>query len=127
MHKWKNFTLSRQVICLQWQRVKAVLVWNEEKINFQSRNHDFFRSAKGIQVSLKDKFKTDANSFSCRISLQGSRGMFFAPMGRNTTATIASNWPDPSFQGNWLPTEQTITGNGFQASWSIGSLGPEPT
>jgi inner membrane protein len=102
---------------------RAILVWNNEKIEFQPKSAEFMGAGKGIQVLLKDKLDSDSFAFSCPLSLQGSRGLFFAPMGRNTTATLESNWPDPSFQGNWLPIEQTIDKNGFRASWQVASLG----
>lgn len=102
---------------------RAILVWNNDKIDFQPKSTEFMATSKGIQVVLKDKLDSDSFSFSCSLSLQGSHGLFFAPMGRNTTATMESNWPSPSFQGNWLPTEQTIDNNGFRAVWQVASLG----
>lgn len=102
---------------------RATLVWNDEELEFQPKSHDFLANGKGIQVMLQDKLDSEAGKFSCALSLQGSGGVFFAPMGRNTSARIESNWPDPSFQGNWLPNDQTVDDRGFQATWHIASLG----
>ena len=102
---------------------RATLVWNDEELEFQPKNHEFMGNSKGIQVMLQDKLDTDTGQFSCSLSLQGSSGLFFAPMGKNTAASIESNWPDPSFQGNWLPNEQSVDDHGFQAKWHIASLG----
>ena len=68
---------------------------------------------------------TTAEEFTCTstLSLQGSGGLFFAPMGENTSVAVESNWPDPSFQGEWLPVEQSVTAEGFRASWQVSSLG----
>src|SRR4029453_3854414 len=57
------------------------------------------------------------------LQLNGSLGAFFAPLGRQTTVSLRSNWKDPSFQGNWLPTERTVRDDGFEAKWAIPSLG----
>ena len=99
------------------------LVWNNEKIEFEPKSGEFMTASKGIQVMLKDQLTAESFTFSCPLALQGSRGLFFAPMGRTTSATIEANWPDPSFQGNWLPVEQTIDNSGFRANWQITSLG----
>ena len=45
------------------------------------------------------------------------------PFGRETSVSLRSNWPHPSFQGNWLPAKRAVTDHGFEASWSIPFLG----
>jgi len=57
------------------------------------------------------------------LDLNGSTGAFFTPLGEQTEVSVRSNWEDPSFQGNWLPTDRSVTGDGFEARWSIPSLG----
>jgi inner membrane protein len=47
----------------------------------------------------------------------------FVPLGRRTTASVASPWPSPSFSGRYLPAEQTVDKDGFSAKWTISSLG----
>lgn len=103
---------------------QAAVEWNGEKLEFQPGTWDFLGKGKRIQVMLKNRLTAaEEFNFSSRLSLQGSGGLFFAPMGENTTAAIESNWPDPSFQGEWLPVEQSETENGFRASWQVSSLG----
>lgn len=120
---WERATLTVLIADPRTITNQAALLWNEEKIDFQTGSRDILGAGKGIEVSLKDKLEADSFTFSCQLSLQGSRGLFFAPMGRNTTATIVSNWPDPSFQGDWLPIEHTIDNTSFRANWQIASLG----
>ena len=36
-----------------------------------------------------------------------------------TTATIAGDWPHPSYGGGFLPAEQSAPDGGFSASWSV--------
>ena len=36
-----------------------------------------------------------------------------------TTATIAGDWPHPSYGGGFLPAEQSTPEGGFSASWSV--------
>ncbi len=120
---WDKATLTILISDPRAITPQATLVWNGKNIEFEPRNSEFFKPGSGIEVPLKNNLSADSFAFSCKLSLQGSRGLFFAPMGRSTTAAIQSNWPDPSFQGNWLPSEQVIEKDGFTAAWRIGSLG----
>jgi inner membrane protein len=49
--------------------------------------------------------------------------LFIAPLGRDTTVDLKSNWNSPSFQGAWLPSQRTVNVNGFEAAWTIPYLG----
>ena len=103
---------------------QSAVEWNGEKLEFQPGTWEFLGKGKRIQVMLKNRLtEAEEFNFSSHLTLQGSGGLFFAPMGENTTAAIESNWPDPSFQGEWLPVEQSVTENGFRASWQVSSLG----
>jgi len=60
----------------------------------------------------------------CSLSLiiRGSQGISFTPVGENTTIAVKSAWPSPSFQGNLLPVEHSISKQGFFAKWAISNL-----
>jgi inner membrane protein len=58
-----------------------------------------------------------------RVSFAGSGRICIVPLGRRTTANIASSWPSPSFSGRYLPTEQSVDKDGFSAKWAVSSLG----
>jgi inner membrane protein len=61
-------------------------------------------------------------SFAMTLHLAGSDSLQFYPFGKITTVHLTSAWPDPSFKGNFLPTERTVSRQGFDASWKILSL-----
>jgi inner membrane protein len=54
-----------------------------------------------------------------RFDLRGSRELSFAPLGRRTTASMSSGWSSPSFFGAFLPSERSVTHDGFTASWVV--------
>jgi inner membrane protein len=62
-------------------------------------------------------------TFAFPLALNGSEGLRLAPFGRNTVVELESSFPSPSFQGTWLPTERSVTDDGFRARWSIPFLG----
>lgn len=59
--------------------------------------------------------------FSFDLKINGSESLKFLPIGKETDATMKSNWHSPSFDGNFLPedTNKEISKDGFTASWRI--------
>ena len=59
--------------------------------------------------------------FSFDLTINGSESLKFIPIGKETTASMTSNWHSPSFDGNYLPIDDTkeITADGFKASWQV--------
>lgn len=73
-------------------------------------------------LALSDKAAGARQDFSLTLSIRGSGGIAFTPVGEKTAITVAGAWPDPSFQGNLLPVERKITDKGFSARWNISNL-----
>lgn len=61
-------------------------------------------------------------SFQIDTELKGSEFLRIIPVGKTTYMTLKSKWPDPSFGGEFLPHERTITEEGFEAKWKILNL-----
>lgn len=57
--------------------------------------------------------------FSLDLSLKGSEGLRLVPVGKTTTAALASAWPAPSFSGSFLPAERAVAEDGFTADWKV--------
>jgi len=102
---------------------QAALSWNGADVPFAPGLGDFGGAGSGIHVPLKGRMAGPAYDFSFLLRLNGSMGAYFAPLGRGTTVTLASNWSSPSFQGNWLPTDRKVRPDGFDAKWIVPSLG----
>lgn len=64
----------------------------------------------------------DAARFRLELELNGSAQLRVAPLGRTTSASIHGDWPEPSFQGAWLPAERRVDRAGFEARWRIPHL-----
>lgn len=65
-----------------------------------------------------------AGAFDATIGFQlnGAGTLQFAPLARQTDVRLTSDWPDPSFQGAFLPSEHDVTTDGFSAHWSVPHL-----
>ncbi len=57
------------------------------------------------------------------LTLNGSGGISFAPVGAQNKVKLSSPWPDPSFRGAFLPSERKVTHEGFEAAWNVTHYG----
>ena len=62
-----------------------------------------------------------AVDFNFDITYNGSRQIKIVPIGKTTETRMTSNWPSPSFTGNFLPGDATkkISKDGFEADWKV--------
>ncbi len=57
--------------------------------------------------------------FRMTIDLNGSEQFQVVPVGKVTDLNVASQWADPSFVGNFLPSRRNITTTNFTADWRV--------
>ena len=58
-------------------------------------------------------------SVTSSLRFSGAQRIGFLSYGKATRLTAQGDWPNPSFDGGFLPVRRTVTGNGFSADWSI--------
>jgi len=56
------------------------------------------------------------------MSIKGSGDLQFTPWGETTNVKMSSSWPHPSFNGDALPDQHTISDEGFSANWTVPHL-----
>ena len=101
----------------------AQVRWGETAIAFEPGTGQRRAERSGIHAPLTGHMDGASFAFSTQLDLNGSVFLHFAPLGRNTQVRLAGDWPDPSFQGNWLPVEREVNDAGFSARWNIPYLG----
>lgn len=55
--------------------------------------------------------------YSIELNLQGTSDFHVTPVGRDSVVKLVSNWPHPSFVGEYLPTTREVRDTGFEATW----------
>lgn len=60
--------------------------------------------------------------FRLQLALVGQERLSVVPLADETTAHLASDWPHPSFGGEFLATRRSVGASGFEASWAVSSL-----
>ncbi len=100
---------------------EIILNWNDEKLKVKpgSTLSDLIYSGVTIDLpDLSDNLQNKVN-FDFALNLQGSQSMSFVPLGNTTEVNLTSNWPSPSFDGNFLPDSREVSASGFIANWKI--------
>jgi len=70
-----------------------------------------------VQVKRPDLSQKSILHFKLNLVLQGTEALGIVPIGRDSQVDLASDWPHPSFIGDYLPAKREIDATGFTASW----------
>lgn len=129
--------LSLEPAAIAWERAHLVagisdtraiqqetsVSWGGQPVQFVPGIGGYPGEHAGIHAVVGFADGAESVDFSFPLSLNGSQGVYFTPSGQNTMVRLDSNYPHPSFQGNWLPSKRVVTDQGFEAGWSIPFLG----
>lgn len=120
---WERAHLAIGISDARAIQQETVVAWNEKRVAFLPGTGGFRDGGTGIHAVVGASAASQRFAFAFPLALNGSLGAYFTPFGQSTLVEIESNYAHPSFQGNWLPSERTVKGDGFQARWSIPFLG----
>ncbi|MBN2486987.1 MAG: cell envelope integrity protein CreD [Bacteroidales bacterium] len=128
----------------EWPENHHSILWNEAKLvigisdlkgitrtinmNWNGSNKKF--APGNAKCTL---FKTGVNTtinitpdgeyqFSVSFSLNGSNAIFINPVANESEISLSADWNNPSFDGNFLPADKTITDSGFIANWATNDM-----
>jgi inner membrane protein len=102
---------------------ETAVSWNDTRVSFLPGTGAFTDAGTGIHAVVGVPGTTQRFKFSFPLALNGSLGVYLTPFGRSTVVELRADYGHPSFQGNWLPAERSVTASAFQARWSIPFLG----
>ena len=100
---------------------QILLDWNGTKLEVEPGSRISKVIPSGVTIDLPDLSANINKSlaFKMDIHFQGSQNLSFIPLGKTTKVNINSDWPDPSFNGFFLPDDREVSDSGFSASWNI--------
>lgn len=118
--QWDKASLSLAISDLRGISKTVTLKWGEQAIPFMPGMDKKIIGTNGISLQLPDTAITEKKMpFSFTLNLKGSSSLSFAPLGEETKVKLRSNWNDPGFQGRFLPTNRSVTPEGFEADWTV--------
>lgn len=74
----------------------------------------------GISSLVGDPRKI--SQYKLTLGANGAHTLHASAVGRTSTVTFNSDWPDPSFTGSFLPNGSNISDDGFTATWEVPHL-----
>ncbi|MDR1657439.1 MAG: cell envelope integrity protein CreD [Deltaproteobacteria bacterium] len=132
----KRLSIEETLTSINWAQAKVVVGLSDTtalttvgKLNLGGGEYKFdpgIGSLKGLPqgfsaaVDLSQSFGT--TEFSFDLGFNGSASLRIAAIADDTTISLRSNWPHPSFVGNGLPASRQISSDGFTADWRIPAM-----
>ncbi|WP_167608436.1 cell envelope integrity protein CreD [Maribellus sediminis] len=117
---WEKARVLVAISDLRGINDKITLKWNDSTYAFIPGMDDHQVGSNGISLPLSNlsaqSFPAD---FSFKLQLKGSESLNFAPLGETTEVMLQSSWNDPGFTGSFLPTDHSISNDGFTANWKV--------
>jgi inner membrane protein len=81
------------------------------------------RYGSGLHVPVKAPAEGETIAFSLELPIHGSERVEIAPLGIRNDVNLRSSWPNPSFNGAFLPATRTVSDAGFTSTWSVSYYG----
>lgn len=127
------------------------IVWDKAVLLIQTSNIKGIRSSMDITINnqtlgmtpkydtsylrtIQSEFIKDFNvtsetptAFKFEVKINGSERLMFIPIGKETKASMVSNWHSPSHTGKYLPMDgsREQSKNGFKAAWEVYQINRE--
>lgn len=118
---WQDASVLLGITDLKGIQETVNLKWNDA--NFQFNPGLEHNGLLNSGLSVKAPVNTAPEYvFNLNLSLNGTRELSFIPIGKETKIKLASNWPNPSFSGSFLPENYDLRDSGFSANWQVLNL-----
>lgn len=117
--KWEDAFVLLGVPHLQGIRNKVIFNVNGKDFDVQPgvKTNNLVESGLTVNIPI-DPSVTDLD-FKFDLTLGGSEGLYFTPVGKENKIHLSSPWNTVSFSGDFLPGEKDINESGFDAQWAV--------
>ncbi|OGF28190.1 hypothetical protein A2242_01125 [Candidatus Falkowbacteria bacterium RIFOXYA2_FULL_47_9] len=118
---WSDAIVSVGIPDMKGIKDNITLHWDAADYALQPgiATRDVVASGVSANIPLNSGGAKEKYTFSFQLALNGSKTLQFAPLGAQTNVHLASPWPDPSFNGAFLPDSREVNESGFSADWKV--------
>ena len=116
---WNDAQILLGITDMRGIRENVTLNWNNEQLSFNPGLPTSDVIGSGISTPITNLETGGVYNFSLSLDLNGSKNLFFYPLGEQTLVDITSAWTEPSFTGAFLPRDHKINESGFVANWQV--------
>ncbi|MDH5669909.1 MAG: cell envelope integrity protein CreD [Nitrospira sp.] len=115
--EWKPAYLVIGVHDIRGIKTHPRLTWQNQQKPFEPGTNDSV-TKNGVHANIGIiSPQAQTFDFAFDLLLQGMERLEILPIGKDTTVTMQSSWPHPSFIGRHLPERRRVTEQGFDAAW----------
>lgn len=105
------------------QGVKNKIVFNlngsPQEILANVGDNDLIRSGVMVKMPLSSADMVKSYNFDFDLVLNGTDGLHFLPIGKQTSVHLKSTWKSVAYTGDYVPTEKSDIKDGIDAQWDI--------
>ncbi len=116
---WDDATVSFGLSDMKGLKEPLTFTWNGANVEAGPGAPTTDQSATAMSIPVKLAPGDDGYQFATALNLNGSHDLSFSPVGAVTEVHLTSDWTNPSFSGDFLPTDREIDKSGFKADWKV--------
>ena len=116
---WDQAKLSLGITGMSGIRSSINLSWSGNEIRLEPGTANSEILTSGVSKAVPIGAAAGEHAFSLTLKLKGHEFLKFEPLGKETKVNLESDWPSPSFEGQFLPDQREVTPQGFRASWTV--------
>lgn len=114
---WDKVQLNLKISDFRSLQTNLDWSYNEEKLEFSPGANTGL--VDGVFAIIDWDESQREWQFESELNFNGSAGIFFYPLGKETKVELSSDWKSPSFTGEFLPDERKVDEKGFMAKWKV--------
>lgn len=117
--RWTDAKICYSLSDFKGIEERMIVKFNDEEIELSPGlpQMDIAETGLSAPINLTRESIGTKVSFDASLKIKGSEKLHFIPLAGNSSFTLHSKWPSPSFDGNNLPSDRNISENGFDAKW----------
>lgn len=118
---WKDAFFLIGIPYLQGIKNKVIFNINgvSQEILASVTGNDLIDSGLTVKIPLDKYEEKEAFKFDFDLVLNGSDGLYFIPIGKQTDIHMESTYNLVTFDGDFLPNNRQVGQEGFDAAWNI--------
>ncbi len=119
---WDEVELNFGISDLRGIASKMSVQINQQTFDVEAGTQISHLISSGVHVAVPNLSEKSSLDFITDFTLKGSSYLMISPLGKQSSVHLTSTWADPKFYGAFLPANNEVSTDGFDASWHVSHL-----
>ncbi len=124
---WNEAEIALNILQLKGLRSVNEAVFDDRALSFKPATDRGVQWGEAIAAPLvldarNPEAGSSVHTVAISLRMNGGATISIMPVGRQSEASIRSDWPSPSFFGSFLPVTREYSDEGFSSRWSVSHL-----